>query len=896
MDLLFTFSDGTTNTSEFILDGAKLTECFHSGLKSVDNSFSVKVPFNEILCDELKSDISNNIKVNVRDDNEDNIFTGYVRKTLTFTKTQRNQPFSLEIVPPSFLMDYDYSGTANVTTGVTVATVVSNLIGLTPYEGNIDVSAMNGETMEIFTLSDGDNILSVIKELLFEYCYVFNFDADGNFIVSELFATVPSSITQHFDGANCLNQIQQQVKETSYTQVAVNWDKVEALSNVLIFEDTSGADSTYPAYIEIPAESYYLDEENNYLEYDSKYQDVLWITTTSRTINYDDDSTITESFSNLGTKGDLSIYNSSTSSRYITQLEIYGSGYFETATNTTKTGSDGTLEEIDAKYIQSSTYATILAKALKDYYAYANFTLTLQSKDVYDLGSYCDVSDSGMGTVVCRIVKRAWDVRTNTYEYTLESITDYDPAELVTSYCNTHSKKDNGETLRSAVSDLNTKVDNIVVDTTICSADKTQAIINLDSEGYTIESQQISTTISLRQSSEELDFIFGSMSLPDGWTYSVDGKTLTFTVGEGVKVRSGQILIPIIYHAITSLEEYEDENGEAYVDEDGETYYNVEYSSSYTQWKLYFTYFGDNGGVYLGIISDLDDIPTSLNFGDYFVWGGATTESSLSYDGEFLTSRLYKYIGTGKTWQWEEDTSSEHNAVALGDILSITNTDLATNNSTAYEYLDHLTSNSIFTDLLVANTAYVENLVSTIIDADLIDVDTLLARDVTIQSGGCIHSANYDGTIDADTGEITDYGDKGWCIDNTGQADFVDIHATGGTFTDVNISGSISSSVLSFDYEETTVIQKHGFYIGFIYGQITVYSQTTRSLLAVIVTTTGANVSTATFTTTPHAIWVNDGVTITTAEVTNKIGTNTYPAVQCTSEYDTIKMSLLNVL
>ena len=46
----------------------------------------------------------------------------------------------------------------------------------------------------------------------------------------------------------------------------------------------------------------------------------------------------------------------------------------------------------------------------------------------------------------------------------------------------------------------------------------------------------------------------------------------------------------------------------------------------------------------------------------------------------------------------------------MGDILAIANADLQQNNSYVYEYLDHLTANSIFSDMIVANSAIVETI------------------------------------------------------------------------------------------------------------------------------------------------------------------------------------------
>ena len=82
------------------------------------------------------------------------------------------------------------------------------------------------------------------------------------------------------------------------------------------------------------------------------------------------------------------------------------------------------------------------------------------------------------------------------------------------------------------------------------------------------------------------------------------------------------------------------------------------------------------------------------------------------------------------------------------------------------------------------------------IKAALIDVENILATDIAVKDKGVIHSDNYNGVIDAETGEIDPehYGTTGWAIDHAGHADFVNINATGGRFNNINLTGSISNS------------------------------------------------------------------------------------------------------
>lgn len=262
----------------------------------------------------------------------------------------------------------------------------------------------------------------------------------------------------------------------------------------------------------------------------------------------------------------------------------------------------------------------------------------------------------------------------------------------------------------------------------VCSADVTSVIIETDTNGQTVVSQRVTSQISCRQGSEDRYFVIGDIQVPEGWSYEISDGAVVFTIPAGITVHSGQFKIPVVYTPVIAYDEYADENGNLYVDEDDSQYvYPVQASQTYTQ-NIWFSYFGMNDGVYLGIISQLSDLPSTSAINDYFVWGGAITESALSMDGRFLPGRVYNYIGPNKAWKWESDEDIGHNTLVLGDIMSVANADLEQNNSIVYDYIDHLTSNSIFTSLLIANTAFIEN---------------LFAQHITIKDNGWIESEGY---------------------------------------------------------------------------------------------------------------------------------------------------------
>lgn len=274
--------------------------------------------------------------------------------------------------------------------------------------------------------------------------------------------------------------------------------------------------------------------------------------------------------------------------------------------------------------------------------------------------------------------------------------------------------------------ELSTRIDNIVTTETVCQADLLNAVYEIGEDGVTTVSKETVINISLHQGEMLLPFTIGNLNLPSGFTYRIEGSKLILTCGEGVKIKAGSIAIPVEYRPIITAEDYVDENGEPYVDENGNVYQYMELATSGTTWTLYFTFVGSGFPVYLGPVSSLSNLPENPNIGDYIVWAGTNhTASQLEIDGEFLQGRAYKYIGENKAWKWESDISPGHAQIVLSDVLGIANADLEHNNSTVYEYLDHLTSNSIYTGFLVANQAFINNLASKLIEAELVTTDYL---------------------------------------------------------------------------------------------------------------------------------------------------------------------------
>lgn len=323
----------------------------------------------------------------------------------------------------------------------------------------------------------------------------------------------------------------------------------------------------------------------------------------------------------------------------------------------------------------------------------------------------------------------------------------------------------------------------------VVDADVKSVVVETGEDGRSAAVQRVSTQITCRQGWEDRPFVIGSINVPEGWSYEVIGGKVYFTIAEGAVVRSGQFKIPVIYRPIVEYDQYEDEEGNQYADESGNNYMDLESSSTEYTYDIWFSYFGMSEGIYLGVISDLAEIPSVTGINNYFVWGGPDTNSTLSIEGVFRQARTYKFIGNVKAWSWEVDNDVGHGVISLSDVLGIANADLEQNNSQAWEYLNHLTSNSIYADMIVANTAFIDKVTTKVISAgDLITVGDAEA-----------YTDNALNDYIQDTGITRDY----TVIENgkivTGLIDVDAIKATAGFFTNITVQGELIAEDFNID-------------------------------------------------------------------------------------------------
>lgn len=174
-------------------------------------------------------------------------------------------------------------------------------------------------------------------------------------------------------------------------------------------------------------------------------------------------------------------------------------------------------------------------------------------------------------------------------------------------------------------------------------------------------------------------------------------------------------------------------------------------------------------GKYLGYYKDYTKLPKNVKNGDYILYAGQSVDGSIWKNG--LT---YQYNGV----YWEIDNNPAHEMASISDMWSLMK-ELEESDTAPNAMALLLIKN------LVAANAYLTN---------------LFTNNVRIMNGGSFCSENWftGGGEISETGNIIKYSDAGFAIDTKGKADFVNMHATGGMFSNVKVDGFYESNNTPF--------------------------------------------------------------------------------------------------
>lgn len=822
----FYFPNGEEFESEIITESYQAQEILHNKLQAADGSCSFKIPFNVEIADCFKTQINlDKVKIEIKDEKNKNINTYYVKDSLTFEKGQQNLPISIQAISPSFFFNEDLPRTV-VMLSKTVESIIKNILKEIKYKGKVSIPIMN--TLPYFVAEEGENAKKVINELLFEYGYVGFFDADGNFTAKNLF-DVPEEtkfISDFLDGNSLRDKIRVNANEHEADFVSANFNKIEMVQNTLLFSDTQNADENNKCKIEIKP-GYYLfesddekksrlenggqNEKVNLLSYDNTLGDVLYVSRIEDRTKFDEGITyklsrFDEYGNDLVNQASLIAYNTNATSAFCRQLEIYGDAYVATSYDSV-VSSKGTKEkQFDLKYVYDKETASTFAVNVANYYRWSNFRLTVKTDLDFELGTFLKVSDYGIGVYYGRIVSKKQTLKEKCIEYEIETISDYEPAQIDKSTSNINTANGSGTPGKPGVNGTKGEPG----DSTLVYLERDNLVLGIDGDGFTVP-YTYEIPIHIVANGQEMPCKVGNIQgIPQGMkikpkhNYNSNGQGLIIEMdGSSGISESGSITIPIIYKEVE----------QGYLISRHPPFYNVfkngKSNLPYGHWKykqpekittfqLSLDWTIARAGVYRGtkdsISGFLIDGNYQVYFGDYFTWTSSkagfwsspyTSENVLemtdeqlaewnrNFDGVwciFKPATVYKWNGI----KWVEDKSNEHNSTAFSDIMATCTNVLKSNTSNVDEFLNNLVANTAFIKKLLAQEAFITN---------------LFAKRILLTNGGSIEGSY---TEDA-RGNPT----SGFKLSSDGQLKCVNgifkgqINATSGSFT-----GNIDSGPL----------------------------------------------------------------------------------------------------
>jgi len=419
--------------SEFLIKDYSLKEIYYNNLNQADNSCNLTIPYDVEIQNFINLYSDSNIKGQIID-GENIVWTGYLRKNYNFGKKQRNTELKIELVSPSYLLNsktQEYFVLQNTNLGLAVQTLLSKA----GFTSTVELT----EEIGLFQIHPDTEIKKALTDLLFSYGYCFDFDNEGRFIVFPIF-NKPETITQIFDGNNCIDEIKVSKKEQTYNATSVEWELVEKVENKLIFADTTGGNNESNSCSITIQPGEYLGEVDSvgtyYIQYDCAEGKILNVTEGTLTIESTNNSGLTYSYNNLGNQGELSIYNKSSSPITITKLVVYGDAFVVKSTNFAKSSTGTNFKDLKSDYIHNKTFAENLAKNYTDWLNYADYTVNLKSYTDFALGSFVRVTENGLGTIQGRIIEKIYNIKNEPIQYQIEAISEYVPAEV-----NSYTKK-----------------------------------------------------------------------------------------------------------------------------------------------------------------------------------------------------------------------------------------------------------------------------------------------------------------------------------------------------------------------------------------------------------------------------------------------------------------------
>lgn len=385
-------------------------------------------------------------------------FKGYLNRNYSIpVEAAQNGPITLKVedwgkhrLDKKIEVNARYNNHKVVDVANQSASIIHKLLSEAGFSaGEINLTADIDKTITEFILfsEDDDTYWDRIQELLFEFGYVFYIDEQGRFSVYNLFPSSTATANKFENTASSKNILKQVVigrSKERYDDARVKWYPLSTLSDVKVYEDTTGGTDTQRASISVNAGEYYPDEGNTrqiFQKYKVDDADVVSVINTS--VVESSGSNISYTFTNYFVQGKVLFQNTGGSVQQITKFEIWGDAIIRGDTiNIVRaeiTPGSEHYYDFESKYIESNTDAEYLATGLGRYYKYSSTTFTLESKTAYDIGDFVVVDeDRNNINQACLIVGRQDKIYNNSssgleerFIYSLEAVEPFTASSTI---------------------------------------------------------------------------------------------------------------------------------------------------------------------------------------------------------------------------------------------------------------------------------------------------------------------------------------------------------------------------------------------------------------------------------------------------------------------------------
>jgi len=282
----------------------------------------------------------------------------------------------------------------------------------------------------------------LLEDILFEYGYVYYFNASGALVLSPIIntgtVTASGTMTTTAGSANIRGELEIEKSPIKYDDIRVNYDLVELKNGITVFKDSDSIALEAAGNAE---KKDYWPLTNDVAEVFSNWKSPdgykIWVVSSPvLSAGLSAGITLNRALTNYYKKASFGYRNTAAAAGTITNLKITGNAYIIASSNTVKVSitSSKELLEHDAEFIYDDTSARALASMLAQYYKYSDIKFTIKSKAAFTLGQYVLVVDTvyaGISTK-CRVIGIETASATEVITYALESVDNFVSVTLIT--------------------------------------------------------------------------------------------------------------------------------------------------------------------------------------------------------------------------------------------------------------------------------------------------------------------------------------------------------------------------------------------------------------------------------------------------------------------------------